>query len=556
MTRLKSLMALIGVLLVAFAFMPTQLSAASDFQAGNIMSDSVFTNKNSMTAAQIQSFLNAKMPACDTWGAKPYGGTTRAQYAASIGISTPFICLKDYSENGRSSAQIIYDVGQKYTINPQVLVVLLQKEQGLVTDDWPWPIQYRSATGYGCPDTAPCDAQYYGLTNQLDWAAKMFRAILDDSPTWYTPYELGNNFVQYSPDGSCGGSVVNIQNRTTQALYNYTPYQPNQAAIDAGWGMAPCGAYGNRNFSLYFREWFGSTVLTHVPGCEIATNTTLSCLYKAQKLGSGESVTTSYEVANDLVNRLGYTYIGISYTVRNPSAPQSGNIPVYGMTKPDGSSFITPDISEYNALSSAFTPNGVIFYADPAYSNTGYPVYRMYNSSTARHAWTRDRSAYESQGYVQEGVAFTSLSNVAQSTAPGAGKDVVYRFRDMPENRHFWTTDIYERDRMITEGYKYDGAAWISSQTVTDKPVYRLYSPTMQKHLFTADAYEKDVLSGTSSWRYEGIAFYANSNGSAPVYRLYRTQNAAHFYTSDLSERNRLISSGTFRDEGVAWLQP
>jgi hypothetical protein len=61
----------------------------------------------------------------------------------------------------------------------------------------------------------------------------------------------------------------------------------------------------------------------------------------------------------------------------------------------------------------------------------------------------------------------------------------------MPENRHFWTTDIYERDRMINEGYKYDGSAWVSSQSATDKPVYRLYSPTMQKHLFTADSYEK-----------------------------------------------------------------
>lgn len=536
--------------------MPTQLSAASDFQPGNIMSDSVFTNKNSMSVPQIQNFLNAKMPSCDTWGAKPYGGTTRAQYAASIGISTPFICLKDYNENGRSSAQIIYDVGQKYTINPQVLVVLLQKEQGLVTDDWPWPVQYRSATGYGCPDTAPCDSQYYGLTNQLDWAAKMFRAILDDSPTWYTPYELGNNFVQYNPDASCGGSVVNIQNRTTQALYNYTPYQPNQGALDAGWGMAPCGAYGNRNFSLYFREWFGSTVLTHVPGCEIATNTSLSCLYKAQKLGSGETVTTSYEVANDLVNRLGYTYIGISYTVRNPNAPHAGNIPIYGMTKPDGSSFITTNINEYNALSSAFTPNGIIFYADPANSNTGYPVYRMFNPSTSSHAWTPNRSAYETRGYVFEEVAFTSLSNIVQSVAPGPGKNLVYRFRDMPENRHFWTSDIAERDRMISEGYRYDGTGWTSSQNPSNTPIYRLYSPTMKKHLYTADANEKNVLSGTSSWTYEGIAFYAGANESAPVYRLYRSQNAAHLYTTDVNERNVLVSSGAFRDEGTAWLQP
>ncbi|MET1033119.1 MAG: hypothetical protein ABWX94_01325, partial [Candidatus Saccharimonadales bacterium] len=87
----------------------------------------------------------------------------------------------------------------------------------------------------------------------------MFRAILNDSPTWYTPYELGSNYIQYNPNANCGGSTVNIQNRSTQALYNYTPYQPSQAVLDAGWGTVDCGAYGNRNFYLYFTNWFGST---------------------------------------------------------------------------------------------------------------------------------------------------------------------------------------------------------------------------------------------------------------------------------------------------------
>jgi hypothetical protein len=167
--------------------------------------------------------------------------------------------LKDYSESGKSAAQIIYDVSQEFIINPQVLIVLLQKEQGLITDTWPLSTQYKTATGYGCPDTAPCDSQYFGLTNQLRWSGRMFRAIMNNSSSWYTPYILGNNYIQYSPDSSCGGSTVNIQNRSTQALYNYTPYQPNQGALNAGWGTAPCGAYGNRNFYLYFTSWFGNT---------------------------------------------------------------------------------------------------------------------------------------------------------------------------------------------------------------------------------------------------------------------------------------------------------
>lgn len=249
-----------------FVFTPQTATAAPviGFNPGYIISDNIFTNSQTMTPGQIQDFLNSKLTTCDTNGtqkATEYGSNlTRAQYAASRGWSSPpFTCLKDFSENGISSAQIIYNAAQQYQINPQVLLVLLQKEQGLLTDTWPIASQYRSATGYGCPDTAPCDSQYYGLTNQVNWAAKMFHAVMIKSSTWYSPYTVGNNYIGYNPNSSCGGTTVNIQNLATAALYDYTPYQPNQAALNAGYGTGDsCGAYGNRNFYLYFSDWFGS----------------------------------------------------------------------------------------------------------------------------------------------------------------------------------------------------------------------------------------------------------------------------------------------------------
>ncbi len=253
------------IIFMTIIISPASSSAtATGFNPGRIIDDAIFTNKNSMSSMQIQNFLNSKVTVCDTSGTLPasdFGRSdlTHAQYAAIKGWqSPPYICLKDFSENGLSAAQIIYNTSQQFQINPQVLIVLLQKEQGLVTDAWPVSGQYRSATGYGCPDTAACDSEYYGFTNQVTWAARMFRSILNESPTWYSPYVLGNNYIQYNPNSSCGGSIVNIQNRSTQALYNYTPYQPNQAALDAGYGSVNCGAYGNRNFYLYFTGWFGS----------------------------------------------------------------------------------------------------------------------------------------------------------------------------------------------------------------------------------------------------------------------------------------------------------
>lgn len=245
-------------------------NAATDgWEAGRIIDDAIFTNFNSMNVTQIQNFLNSKVPTCDTNGTQPseFGGGTRAQWAANASLHPimgafypPFTCLKDYKENNLSAAQIIYNAAQQYQINPQVLIVLLQKEQSLVTDTWPSPTQYQSATGYACPDNNACDSQYYGLTNQVNNAARMFHAIMIASPTWYTPYVIGNNYVRYNPSSSCGGSTVLIQNRATQALYNYTPYQPNQAALDANMGATVnCGAYGNINFYRYYNSWFGST---------------------------------------------------------------------------------------------------------------------------------------------------------------------------------------------------------------------------------------------------------------------------------------------------------
>lgn len=258
---LSSLVLLLSILGLSTLATPTSAAPVVGFRAGNIIDDAIFTNKSSMTPTQIQQFLESQVPVCDTFGQEPseFGGGTRAQWAAARGYSPPFTCLKDFSEGGKSAAQIIYDVAQQFSINPQVLIVLLQKEQSLITDEWPIPqsSQYKTATGYGCPDTAPCDAEYFGLTNQLTWSGRMFRAIMDASPTWYTPYVLGNNYIQYNPNESCGGSNVFIENRATQALYNYTPYQPSQEALNAGWGQVDCGAYGNRNFYLYFTSWFG-----------------------------------------------------------------------------------------------------------------------------------------------------------------------------------------------------------------------------------------------------------------------------------------------------------
>lgn len=237
----------------------------NDFNPGYIIDDSVFFNSGGMDIPTIQAFLNSKVLVCDTYHA-----------SSNPSYQPPFTCLKDYrqdvqgkgaepglcngiSSGNKSSAEIIFEVSQSCGVSPKVLIVLLEKEQGLITDTWPWSIQYRSATGYGCPDTAPCDAEYYGFSNQLYNAARQFKKYArDESLFRYRPYRT--NFIQYNPDSNCGGSDVVIQNKATSGLYNYTPYQPNAATKVAAPGQTvACGAYGNINFWRYFNNWFGPT---------------------------------------------------------------------------------------------------------------------------------------------------------------------------------------------------------------------------------------------------------------------------------------------------------
>lgn len=293
-----------------------QPAHADSFNPGRIIDDSVFTNSSTMNTTTIQTFLNSKVPTCDTNGTQSaadwgYPNLTHAQFATQVKgwPGPPYPCLKDYTEGGLTAAQIIYNVAQTYSINPEVLLTTLQKESSLITDTWPMPWQYRTATGYGCPDTAPCDSQYYGLTNQITWAAKLYHSVVTNSSTWYSPYVTGNNYILWNPNKDCGGSTVNIQNWATASLYDYTPYQPNQASLNAGWGTGDgCSSYGNRNFWLYFTNWFGSTT-SNLPN--IYTSSSLD-INGGQPVREGQVVHAKFTLRNGSAIDLQTGTIGVS----------------------------------------------------------------------------------------------------------------------------------------------------------------------------------------------------------------------------------------------------
>ncbi|WP_159600303.1 hypothetical protein [Agromyces humi] len=233
-----------------------EASAANgaDFDPGMIIADSVFYNPGAYSEAQVQAFLESKVGACRAGYTclKDYWMQTTNQSAKSEGCAA-------YTGRWERASSIIKRVADACGVNPQAIIVLLEKEQSLITDDWPTDRQYRSATGYGCPDTADCDINYYGFFNQVYnavWQFKKYQARPLDRG-----YIAGrNNNILWHPNGACGSSTVYIQNQATAGLYIYTPYRPNQAALNNLYGTGDgCSAYGNRNFWRIFTDWFGST---------------------------------------------------------------------------------------------------------------------------------------------------------------------------------------------------------------------------------------------------------------------------------------------------------
>lgn len=190
----------------------------ADFNPNLIISDYDFTDTISMNPTRIQNFLNSQP-----------GGLATQQFA------TP--------DGPQSVAQIIYNAGQAYSINPKVILVTLQKEMSLLTispSSSGYQNRLNAAMGYGCPDSGGCDSAFSGFYSQIDRATKQFRRYYSN-PSSYR-HQVGGTYT-FNDVNNTKQTTVTVLNQGTANLYNYTPHVYN----------------GNYNFYLYWNKWFGIT---------------------------------------------------------------------------------------------------------------------------------------------------------------------------------------------------------------------------------------------------------------------------------------------------------
>jgi hypothetical protein len=245
--------ALVTIVLAAGLTMPAEPAAAvvgSEFKAGKIISDAHFYNGAALTEAEIQAFLVARGSGLAT---KTF---TVASRARSVSDTTGNVrCGAFTGGTGLASSTIIYRAQAACGISAKVILVTLQKEQGLILKAAPSQAALDRAMGMACPDTAPCAVASLGFGNQVYEGSRQLNTY--KASRFAT--QPGQKAIQWHPNAACGSSVITIENYATAALYSYTPYQPNAAALaNLGGTGDSCSSYGNRNFWVFYNNWFGS----------------------------------------------------------------------------------------------------------------------------------------------------------------------------------------------------------------------------------------------------------------------------------------------------------
>lgn len=366
------------IIIFLFTVLPTGLLAVTEYETADasydedfIISDSHFTDHNSMTLEQIQAFLEAR------------------------GVLGSYVDPLTHM----TAAFIIYNEAKNYGISPKVLLTLLQKEQSLIEDDSPQQSQYDWATGYSCY-AGTCDDAWKGFSRQVKGAARRFMIGYweDLSTTGCTFTNWCINQTKRTQDGV----LITPKSLATAALYTYNPYRGN-TVMD---GMK-IGA--NYNFWKIWNRWFSQTY----PDGSLVKASNDNKVYLIRN-GQRRWI-TSYTT---LVTRYNPEYI-ITIDPSELAAYEEGpeiKFPLYALVKtPNGSIYLIADETKRMIVSwevfrtIGFNPEEVedISFADLAGIPSGtaltlydaYPVGGIVQSKTSKDIY-----------YIESGIKYSVIS--------------------------------------------------------------------------------------------------------------------------------------------------
>lgn len=244
MRKILLLISGICVFILVVLILPKTVKAAS-FNPNLLISDHDFTNSGSMSAGQIESFLQSR-------------GSAFANYTIPEYVDVPFryhdgagnrlwgsVAVRQFNDvtgeklYGMKMSALLAKEGRDHGINPQAMMVLMQRESSSITSSSlsdacrAWPVFYgfneiMANYGYNKTTARQRAIDFGGPGQQIAYA------------TWNLGYRHAR--VNLSPLW-IDGVLITPRSKATKVLYIYTPHIYN----------------GNYNFWRIFGSWFGHT---------------------------------------------------------------------------------------------------------------------------------------------------------------------------------------------------------------------------------------------------------------------------------------------------------
>ncbi len=214
MTKVSKKLAVLSIIsLFSATFLTPQIVSAEEFNPHFVIGDTTIRDYQSMGYADILLFLSKK------------GGLHQVKDIDPV------------DGQPKDAARLIFDIANRYQINPKYLLALIQKESSAVETVSPTVRQLSWATGYAvcdsCKTTDMAIQKHKGFAKQVDSAA--------DWMDWYLTGGPGGAYVQPHTTSSIDNTAVTPVNMTTAALYAYTPH-----------------IHGNRLLWSIWNRWFGA----------------------------------------------------------------------------------------------------------------------------------------------------------------------------------------------------------------------------------------------------------------------------------------------------------
>lgn len=258
---------LFSILSLVVAVAPAM--AFADFNPNKIIDDRNFSDTQTFgSAAGIQLFLQSKnSPLANI----DPNFLLMLKEPQDSGIKTGLGDPEPSLGRLRTAAELIWDASQKTGINPQVIIVTLQKEQSLINGNFSGSQLQRAldhALGFGCPDSGGCDSTFVGFYAQMfgGFDGQGNRYIGAPGSLMRSFNTAGGRGPAVDANGNAFGSTIRtshvgdtitlqntmgnpnaqptqtitLQDSATAALYRYTPHVYN----------------GNYNFWKFYDQWF------------------------------------------------------------------------------------------------------------------------------------------------------------------------------------------------------------------------------------------------------------------------------------------------------------